>query len=168
MLTRFYALMGNPPDVAGAVNMMAEALAASATLPEINHSLNRCMRECRFPVRLPDIFLRIPGHEIPPAEAEMRKAWDVLMDFVAKWVQSDVHGNYAPSQGCRASQMPELAPRILDTVRRTGGWGIYKCMSTDDFPFQQKRFFEEYLAWTEVNSIPQSMLEGLPKNLLKM
>ena len=145
MLGKFYALMGNPPDVPGAVNMMAEALASAATLPEINHALNRCMRECRFPVRLPDIFLRIPGHEVPSVEAEMRKAWDVLIEFVSKWVQSDVHGNYRPDAGCRFGKMPELAARILDTVRRTGGWRTYKCMSASDFPFQQKRFFEEYL-----------------------
>jgi hypothetical protein len=160
--------MGNPPDAPGAMNSMAVVLLSEATPAEINAALNRCLRECRFPVRLPDIFLRIPGHEIPPIEAEMRKAWDVLIDFVGKWIQSDLHGNYAPSKGCRASPMPKLAPRILDTVRRTGGWSTYKCMSDSDFPFQQKRFFEEYLAWTEVNSIPQSLLEGWPENLLKM
>jgi hypothetical protein len=168
MLVRFYALMGNAPDIPGALNMMAEALTTSATPDQINVALNRAMRECRFPVRLPDIFMRIPGHEIPGVEAEQRAAWDVLIKFVDKWVQSDVHGNYAPDRGCRPGPMPVLSERILDTVRRTGGWRAYKCITASDFPFQQKRFFEEYLAWNGVNSVAPALIETMPKNLLKM
>jgi hypothetical protein len=53
---------------------------------------------------------------------------------------------------------PKLSQRILDTVRHTGGWRTYKCMTDDDFPHQQKRFFEEYAAWTAVEQIPPAKL----------
>jgi hypothetical protein len=97
-------------------------------------------------------------------DAEARKAWDIVLQFVDKWVQSDVEGNYVISCGIRSSEPPKLSQRILDTVRRTGGWRAYKCMANDDFPFQQKRFFEDYEAWTAVEHIlPTSLLTEMPR-----
>jgi len=76
-----------------------------------------------------------------------------VTSFASKWVQSDVEGRYMITRGVRSSEPPRLAQRILDTVRTTGGWRAYKCIANDDFPFQQKRFLEEYEAWTAVEQI---------------
>jgi hypothetical protein len=119
--------------------------------------LTRCANECRYPVRLPDILQRISGHEVPQLEAEARRAWDVVTAFVAKYVSNDVHGNYGPEHGWY-NNFPTLSDRILDTVRRSGGWKTYKCATDEDFPFVQKRFFEEYEAWTAVEQIDMRKL----------
>ena len=162
-LARFYSVVGSRPDEPGALALMAEILTQSATDEEINGALTRCARECRYPIRLPDILQRIQGQEIPKLEAEGRKAWDLVTSFVSKWVQSDVEGHYVITQGVRSSEPPKLAQRVLDTVRRTGGWRAYKCMTNDDFPFQQKRFLEEYEAWMAVEQIaPSRLLTELP------
>ena len=94
-------------------------------------------------------------------DAETRSAWDLAVDFVAKYVSNDVEGNYGPEHGWhgtivingkvkRKARYPQLPQRILDVVRRTGGWKQYKLMSENDLPFQQKRFFDEYKAWAAV------------------
>jgi hypothetical protein len=97
-------------------------------------------------------------------DAEARAAWNTVIDFVDRYVQSDVYGGYGVDQGCRICPPPQLQQRIVDTVRRTGGWRAYKCMANDDFPFQQKRFFEEYEAWTAVEQILQTnLLTEMPR-----
>jgi hypothetical protein len=97
-------------------------------------------------------------------DAEARAAWDTVIDFADRYVQSDVHGGYSVDKGCRISAPPQLQQRIVDTVRRTGGWHAYKCMTNDDFPFQQKRFFEEYKAWNAVEQIPPTnLLTEMPR-----
>jgi hypothetical protein len=161
-LVRFYSVMGHRPEEPGALALMAEMLTQSATDEQITSALSRCARECRFPVRIPDIMLRIPGQEVPHLEAEARKAWDVVEDFVSKWVQSDVEGNYMISRGVRSTEPPTLSTRIVDTVRRTGGWRAYKTMNQHDYPYQQKRFFEEYQAWAAVESanLPKLLVES--------
>jgi hypothetical protein len=161
ILNNFYAMMGHPPEVPGAINSMAGLLLAEANAAQINEALNRCTKECRFPVRLPDIMQRIPGNEIPKTEAMARKAWDVLIAFVKKYVSNDIYGNYGPEHGWYPKTFPKLDDRILDTVRRTGGWIAYARLvlpmesrrPEEDLPFQQKRFFEEYMAWTAVERI---------------
>ena len=40
---------------------MAEMLTQTATDDEIAAALTRCARECKYPVRVPDILQRIPG-----------------------------------------------------------------------------------------------------------
>jgi hypothetical protein len=104
-------------------------------------------------VRLADILQRIPGLEVPQSEAEARKAWDVLMGFVTKYVGNDIYGTFGPEHGWFPQLYPKLSDRILDAVRRTGGWRVYKCMRDTDFPFIQKRFFEEYAAWSAVGRV---------------
>jgi hypothetical protein len=163
-LARFYSVVGSRPDEPGALALMAEILTQSATDEEIDGALTRCARECRYPIRLPDILQRIQGQEIPKLEAEGRKAWEIVISFASKWVQSDVEGDYVITRGARPSEPPKLAQRILDTVRRTGGWRAYKCMTNEDFPFQQKRFLEEYEAWTAVELIaPSKLLAEMPR-----
>jgi hypothetical protein len=88
-------------------------------------------------------------------DAEMRAAWDVLVKFVGKWCRwGEDYAHAYVEQGA-----PALTARIVDSVRRTGGWGAYLILSyTDetrarDATFQQKRFYEEYQAWTAVERI---------------
>jgi hypothetical protein len=143
---------------------MSEILTQSATDDEIDGALTRCARECRYPIRLPDILQRIKGQEISQLEAERHKAWEIVTAFAEKWVQSDVEGNYAISRGARSSEPAKLSRRILDTVRRTGGWRAYKCMSGDDYPFVRQRFIEEYVSWTAVEQVPAAkLLEEMPR-----
>jgi hypothetical protein len=150
MLTTFYGAMGTPPEAKGALALMATALAARAEPAAVNLALDRCMIECRFPVRLPDIFQRIPGTEAAEIDAEKRLAWEIVEKFVGKWLRWDgddrVHARI--EQGA-----PELAPRVVDAVRRSGGWSAYLRMTDGDFPHIQRRFFEEYSTWTQVEKI---------------
>lgn len=92
-------------------------------------------------------------------EAEAHRGWDILIDYVDKWVSSDPEGRYKPDPTVRAGRMPQLSQRLLDTVRRTGGWRAYKCMTNADFPFQRERFLEEYQCWKAVESVPQDLLQ---------
>ena len=78
-------------------------------------------------------------------------------------MSNDVYGNYGPDHGWCPNTFPKLSQRILDTVRRTGGWRTYKCMTDQDYPHQQKRFFEEYAAWTAVeHTAPAKLLTAMP------
>src|SRR5262249_36499580 len=52
-----------------------------------------------------------------------------------------------PNGGFAADNVDQLERRIIDVVRRTGGWPTYGAMTAADFPFIQKRFFEEFRAW---------------------
>lgn len=156
-LTNFYSVMGNIPDAPGAVSVMATMLCARLTDMQVDAALERCAVECHFPVRLPDILARAGvGAETPPEEAEARRAWDTTIQYVAHHVQSDPHGNYLAGQTYCGRPAPEPSQRIRDTVRRTGGWRVYKTMTDRDFPHQQKRFFEEYQGWTAVERIDSS------------
>ena len=162
-LARFYSVVGHRPDEPGALALMAEMLTQSATDDQITAALTRCSRECKYPVRIPDILQRIPGQEIPQIEAEARKAWDLVQDFTRKYVGNDVYGNYGPEHGWHPKTFPKLSQRTLDTVRRTGGWRLYKCLTNQDYPHQQKRFFEEYEAWTAVEqTAPTKVLPQRP------
>jgi len=157
MLSTFYGAMGNPPEATGALVLMARALASRADPEAINAALNRCTIECRFPVRLPDIFRRIPGLDAD-ANAEKRLAWDVVIKFALTWLRWNEDRTYAWVE----DGAPQLTPRILDTVRRSGGLSVYLGMTDEDFPFVQKRFFEEYEAWVEVQHVaadPSRILE---------
>ena len=164
-LNKFFDIMGHKPEVEGSIAMMAVALCQRGDVPQIEHALSRCMKECRFPVRLPDIILRMQGNEVSAIEAEMRAQWDVVMKFVDKWVR----WNSERDRACPEQGAPVLADRTLDVVRRTGGWSAYLAMDDQDFPFQQKRFFEEYQAWTAVEKIlPDLKKLGAPVNVLQL
>src|SRR2546423_7411436 len=60
LLQGFYAVMGNPPAIEGAMVLMAEALAERASLDAIRQALDRCLTET-YPVRLPHILAKLPG-----------------------------------------------------------------------------------------------------------
>jgi hypothetical protein len=169
--------MGNAPEVPGAMNAMAADLLSDGVTPDqLDAALQRCRRECVYPVRLPHIFQRVPGRETPAPDAEMRRAWDELVRFTEKYVGMDsISGVYHPKFGFHGPRVnawtgeikkpatyPRLSQRILDCVRRTGGWAAYACMDEDDFPHQQRRFFDEYLAWLAVEKVEPAKLVGAP------
>jgi hypothetical protein len=83
-------------------------------------------------------------------DAEARAAWEMLELFVKRYVDCDVYGNYGPEHGWYPKTYPLLSERIIGTVRRTGGWATYKLLTDESFPFQQKRFFEEYKVYSLV------------------
>lgn len=147
LLHTFYGAVGNPPNVAGSLAAMASALAGRATGDQIRTALEACMTEL-YPVRLPHILAKLPG-EATDLDAEKRLAWDVVERFVSKWVRWNSERTVAHID----VGAPELAPRILDSVRRSGGWTVYLRMTDEDFPHVQRRFFEEYSAWSQVERI---------------
>jgi len=157
MLTLFYATMGNPPEVVGALASMAITLTKRATPKSVSMALEQCMSEI-YPVRLPHILAKLPGTEQADKNAAKRIAWDTVERYVNKWGR----WNGDRTQGRIEKEAPLLDQRLFDTVRRTGGWSVYMRMTDADFPHQQKRFFEEWEAWVEVER-----LEGR-KQLLEM
>jgi|SRR5437899_13085160 len=133
-------------------------------------------RELKFFPKIAEIRKLAGAGREQAQDAEARKAWDILASFVRKYVSNDVHGNYGPEHGWYPKSHPKLSDRILATVRRTGGWKLYACMTDGDFPFVQKRFFEDYEAWIAVESIevpkqiqdmPRFQLVAKPMNVLE-
>jgi hypothetical protein len=182
-LNGFYDLVGHKPEETGTLSKMAAYLAQNATPEMVSAALDRCVKECRYPVRLPDITQRIVGMEVPAVEAEMRAAWDTVVKYCARYIGADPEGNYGPEFGMygawggedadgnprHPARYPELPQRLLDCVRRTGGWIQYKRMTEEDQPFQQKRFFEEYVAWTAVEPVAQQFAKLVqPKELKQL
>jgi hypothetical protein len=154
MLNSFYAVMGHAPEVVGAINQMAaDLLEDGCSLEQIAYALRRCKPECKYPVRLPHIFERIPGREVSREDAEIHAAWDITINHVRKWGRwaEDYAGAYIEKGA------PVLPDRITDTVRRTGGWGAYLVLGYSDqdrardAAFQRERFFDEYKAWTAID-----------------
>lgn len=102
-------------------------------------------------------------------EAECRAAWDVLLS-VSRYVESDANGNYflpksrvvrtgevrqeagMPVHVAKGVLVPQLDQRSADALRRINGWIAIKTMTEDDFPFVQKRFYEEYRAWSATDA----------------
>jgi hypothetical protein len=144
--------------------MYVESL-ADLSGDQIKLCIGRAVRELEWfpkPAKLRE-FVGAEG-SATGQNAEARKAFDLVTSFASKWVQTDPEGNYVITRGVRSSDPPKLSDRILDTVRRTGGWKVYVCMTHEDFPFVQKRFFEEYEAWTAVEQIATAkLLREMPR-----
>ena len=148
------------PLTAECLAMYVESL-ADLSDEQIRLCVGRAIRELKwFPK--PAELRELVGCN--PKDAEARKAWDVLSQFVSRYVGNDVYGNYGPEHGWYSKSYPKLSDRILGTVRRSGGWKVYACMTEADFPFIQKRFFEEYWASPAVEQIaPSRLLTELPR-----
>jgi hypothetical protein len=126
-------------------------------------AFNRACRECKFFPRIAELR-ELAGMGVKQSQdAEARAAWDLAVDFANRYVQSDIHGGYEVHQGCRSTPPPQLSQRLEDSVRRSGGWRAFKTMTADDFPFLQKRFIEEYAAWTAVSSVSLTRLLASPQ-----
>jgi hypothetical protein len=156
MLTNFYAAMGNAPEVKGALAAMAEALLSKATPEQVSAALDACMFE-RFPVRLPHILAKLPGTEAAEVDAEKRRAWEVVEEFVNKHLRWNDDRTHAYIE----KGAPPISKRVVDCVRRSGGWSCYLRMTDADFPFVQKRFFEEWEAWVDVDRIARDPARAL-------
>src|SRR5438046_110079 len=144
------------------VTILAESMGEAMTpsrlriyagdLADIEHkqleiAFTRARHELKFFPRIAELRDLAGKGQKQEADAESRAAWDTILDFTSKYIQSDPQGNYRIDQGVRRTAPAVLSQRILDTIRRTGGWKVYKCMDLDDMPFIQKRFFGEYDAW---------------------
>jgi hypothetical protein len=128
-----------------------------AHLPDdvITHALARCRRELRgnngYPptLTIADVLERagVVG-ESEAEDAEWQVAWDVAVRHASKYIVSNPEGEYEEKHYFGETiDIPKLPQRIGDTVRRIGGWRALKCITSDDFPFVQKRFREQYQAW---------------------
>lgn len=140
--------MGNAPNVEGALAAMAKVLVSKASDHDIREALEQCMTEI-YPVRLPHILAKLPGTEQADKNAAKRIAWDTVERYVNKWGR----WNADRTVGHIEKGAPLLDQRLFDTVRRTGGWSVLMSMTDADFPHQQKRFFEEWEAWVEVERL---------------
>lgn len=86
-------------------------------------------------------------------DAECRAAWDALLRYASKHIVSDVEGSYVPRHYFGVdTQVPKLDQRTADALRRIGGWAVIKTITADDYPFVQKRFYEEYRAWSATDA----------------
>lgn len=140
--------MGNPPAVEGSLAAMAAALSRRSTVEQVSQALDRCATE-KYPVRLPHILNNLPGSEEADVNGLKRLAWETVEIYTSKWAR----WNSERTTGTLDSKAPPLDQRIVDSVRRSGGWTVYMRMTDKDFPFQQARFFEEYEAWSEIQRI---------------
>lgn len=155
---------------APALNLFVEDL---AELPDdaIACALTRCRREIRgkngFPpaLTIADVFDRAGVVTDGEAEeAECRAAWDALQSYVRRHVVRNPEGVYEERDfvGNRGRvPRPELAQRIRDTMRRVGGWQAIVNPSPNDYPHVQRRFYEEYRAWT-ATEYAATRLAGVP------
>jgi hypothetical protein len=121
-------------------------------------AFRRARRERGFFAKIAELRELAGVSRAQQQDAEARHAWDVLTTFVRKYVSNDVHGNYGPEHGWYPKTYPQLSNHILDVVRRTGGWRVYARMTDEDFPFVQKRFFEEYAAWAAVEHVADNRM----------
>ncbi|MFI5090769.1 MAG: hypothetical protein ACHP7P_11990 [Terriglobales bacterium] len=133
---------------------------ADIPLDSLAVAFRRARRELKFFPKICELRDLAGANREQQEDAEARAAWDAVVDFADKYVQSDVHGDYHISRGCRPTPPPVLSDRIVDSVRRSGGWRVYKTLlGSGNFPFLQKRFFQEYLAWERVEGVePRKML----------
>ena len=75
LLSTFYAVVGNPPEVLGALNGMAAALMEEgATVEQVAAALRQC-RRVKFPVRLPHILENLPQHGTDDGRPGVELAW---------------------------------------------------------------------------------------------
>lgn len=166
-LARFYSVMGNAPDEPGALSLMAEIIGQSGTDEQIAEALTRCTRECKYPVRLPDILQRIPGNEVPHREAQARAAWDLVVKFVRREVYTNptdgdgvcINQCLSPSCTIRGTHYKDahLPQQLRDVVRRVGGWPAVSLAVTQNDPFVKKEFLAEWQAYQAVENVQHSL-----------
>jgi hypothetical protein len=147
-------------------------------------AFHRARRELNFMPQVSEIRRLAGADPATQLDGEKRAAWDVLIKFVEKYVGCDAEEHFGPEYGSHSAfgpyddhgvpkhpaTYPQLPPRILDCVRRTGGWKQYKRMTEDDHPFQQKRFFEEYENWeaTEISLPTLAACLQIPEAKIKL
>src|SRR5260370_23724238 len=95
--------------------------------------------------------------------ADKRRAWDVVEEFASKWLRWNDYRTSAYIE----TGAPPISKRVIDCVRRSGGWSVYLRMTDEDFPFVQKRFFEEWEAWTGIELIARDPSRALVFRELK-
>jgi hypothetical protein len=127
---------------------------ADLSQQQIEQALRRARRELKFFPKIAELRELAGAGMAAEASAEARRAWEALVKFVDRWCRWNCEYDRAYVE----RGAPILAQRIVDTVHRTGGWSAYLGLSSADFPFQQRRFFEEYAAWEAVEKVDMSKL----------
>lgn len=89
---------------------------------------------------------------------EADRAWEISCGFADKFIVSDDEGIFKTSQGVRSEPMPRLSQRILDVVKRTGGWGPYKWRTEKSIPFLHRDFLQEYKVWVHAQNVDESKM----------
>jgi hypothetical protein len=130
---------------------------------QVARAVQRSIRESKFFPTIAELRDFAGLNPTSNADAEARAAWDTLLKYVSRHVLSNPYGSYYADGGV-------LDQRIADSARRSGGWAAFKTMTPKEFPFLQKRFFEEYTAWSEVQRIFElrPMLAQPTRKLLEM
>lgn len=125
----------------------------------IQLALTRCRREIGGNGYAPTLTIKdvleragvVTQDEVDAAEC--RAAWDALLLYAGKYIVANPEGQYGPRHYFdMKTETPDLDPRTADTLRRVGDWKAIKTMTNDDFPFVQKRFYEEYRAWSATDA----------------
>ena len=127
-------------------------------------AFGKARRELDFIPGVAEIRRLALADEESKLDGETRAAWDIVTKHVQKWGRWNSERDSAYIE----DGAPILPRRALDTVRRSGSWMAYLAMDADSFPFQQKRFFEEYKAWTSTElSLPMlaAQLQLPPKQV---
>lgn len=150
--------IGANPLSSIALRMFVDA-AEPHTNAVIQDGLSRCAREIGGNGYAPTLTIKdfldrcgvVSQKDVD--EAECRAAWDALLRYADKHIVADVEGRYGPRHYFgQVTVTPELEQRTSDSLRRVGGWPAIKTMTMDDYPFVQKRFYEEYRAWQATES----------------
>jgi hypothetical protein len=130
------------------------------TLEGLTTAFTRARRELRFFPKIAELRQLAGASDAEQRDAEARAAWQLVTDLLDRHVRSDVHGGYHLVEDPYGLgwKLPELSDRVLSTVRRVGGWRTLKCMTSEDYPFVQKRFYEEYRASDAISAFDPSRL----------
>jgi hypothetical protein len=168
-------------QVAATVEAMGGEMSATAlnifvedvwSLPDevILAALARSRREIRgkngFPptLTIADVLERAGlVSETEVENSECRAAWDEVQRYILRHVVRNPQGVYIEQDfvGNRGRvPKPELPQRIRDTVRHVGGWRAIAYPSADDFPFVQRRFYEEYRACPATELAAKALVSG--------
>lgn len=106
------------PLTAARLNVYASDL-ADLEHSQLEVAFRRARRELDYFPKVAQLRRVAGADQTEKTDAETRKAWDVLIGFVQKYVGNDVYGNYGPEHGWYPKNFPKLSGQILDTVRRT-------------------------------------------------
>jgi hypothetical protein len=137
--------------------LFAQAL-ADVPKSSLETAFSAAVRQLSFEPRPADIR-KLAG--LAPEQQELgeaHKAWDLVCAFADKWVAADHEGVFRMHQGVRSEPIPTLSQRILDVVRRTGGWEPYKWRTTKSLPFLERDFLQEYKVWTYAEFVDESKM----------
>lgn len=118
----------------------------------------RCLTECGPFYPSPKEIIEKFGAAPKQAEdAEARAAFDAAIEFTDRHIGC-IDGQYEPVYKWRGQSPPKLSPRLLSSVRHSGGWSAFKNRTDKSFPFLQKLFLENYQSCEAIEHKRTSLL----------